>query len=48
MRETERGGEAELEGRERIPSRIHAPSEETDMGLEIRNHEVMTRAKSRV
>ena len=28
--------------RERIPSRLHAVSEEPDMGLYLMNHEIMT------
>ena len=29
-------------GRERIPSRIHAVSTEPDVGLDPKNHEIMT------
>ena len=28
--------------RERIPSRLHAVSEEPDLGLDLRSHEIMT------
>ena len=34
---------AEREGeRERIPSRLHAANEEPDVGLKLRNREIMT------
>ena len=36
-------GEAERErGRERIPSRLHAVSTELNVGLELRNREIVT------
>ena len=34
-------------GRERTPSRLHAVSAEPDEGLELANHEIMTRSKVR-
>ena len=37
--------EREREG-ERIPSRLHTVSAESDMGLELTNHEIMTELKS--
>ena len=30
------------ERRERIPNRLHTASTETDVGLELRNHEIVT------
>ena len=36
-----RGREREREG-ERIPSRLHAVSAEPNVGLELRNHAMMT------
>ena len=36
-----RGRERERE-REKIPSRLHAVSTEPDVGLELRNHEIVT------
>ena len=38
------GAEVEM-GRERIPSRLHAVSIESNAGLDLTNHEIMTRAK---
>ena len=38
------GGAAEREG-ERIPSRLHAVSTESDMGLDITNSEIIPRVK---
>ena len=41
--ETERRGRAEGEReKERIPSRLHAVSAETDVGLKLTNWEIMT------
>ena len=39
--EWDRSRESERE-RERIPSRLHAVSTEPDMGLDLKNHEIMT------
>ena len=35
-------GEGQRERRKRIPSRLHAVSTETNTGLELTNHEIMT------
>ena len=43
-REREQAGEGQT-GRERIPSRLCTVSEESDKGLELMNHETMTRAE---
>ena len=42
-----RESERERERRERIPSRLHAVSTEPDMGLELMNREIMTRAENK-
>ena len=50
MRETERvsrGGAERERGRKRIPSRLHAVSTETDAGLRLTHHEVMTSAETK-
>ena len=39
-----RGG-AEEKGRERFPSRLLAVSAEPDRGLDLTNHDILTRAK---
>ena len=39
-------GEAEREG-ERIPSSLCAASTELNLGFDLRNHEIMTRAKTK-
>ena len=44
MHEQERGRERERE-RERIPIRLCTVSEEPHTGLELTNHEIMTRAR---
>ena len=43
MRETDRAsrGRAEREG-EGIPSKLHTVSMEPDVGLKLKNHEIMT------
>ena len=33
--------------KERIPSRLHTVSPEPDVGLELMNHEIMTRAETK-
>ena len=53
MREREhthasREGTERERGRERIPSRLYTVSTEQDAGLDLTNHEIMTKLKSRV
>ena len=36
------GERAEERGRERIPSRLHTVRAELDVGLDFKNHEIMT------
>ena len=43
-REHEQEGGREREG-ERIPSRLHSVRPEPDVGLDLTNHEIMTRAE---
>ena len=50
MRETERvsmGGIEKEKEREKTPSRFHTVSVEPDVGLELMNHEIVTRAKTK-
>ena len=47
-RESKQGRGRERErGRKRIPSRLHAVSTETDAGLRLTHHEVMTSAETK-
>ena len=40
-------GRGRERGRQRIPSRLHAVSTEPDTRLELLNHEIVTRAKTK-
>ena len=40
-------GRGKERGREKIPGRLHAVSTEPNVGLDLTNHEIMTRAETK-